>query len=286
MASERRVRARRACSRAVGFSAGASTSASSAGAVTGAVGEADWRGRWRSTRIGHDRCPFHPGRTAAGAAVGRDHSRWMVLPSSPTSFARSFAASPQPAEDAADEDIGPVTLNFSELVAPGDSPLGAYERLSKQGVLRWDEAQHRALKTLNELHAKLVGDMDGRRRGEEKVGGAEEGGELGSPTCSPPGRRTTRADTRPTAASTSSAGPGAVRLSAWTSSTPRCPEPTARRSVASTFTPSCCTRTRRFTSLEKPGTPKIRWLYTRNGWRRRPGSCAWTNFKSRTSRTR
>ncbi|ACO61800.1 predicted protein, partial [Micromonas commoda] len=41
------------------------------------------------------------------------------------------------------------------------SPLGAYERLSKQGVLRWDEAQHRALKTLNELHAKLVGDMDG-----------------------------------------------------------------------------------------------------------------------------
>ena len=85
----------------------------------------------------------------------------MVLPSSPTSFARSFAASPQPAEDAADEDIGPVTLNFSELVAPGDSPLGAYERLSKQGVLRWDEAQHRALKTLNELHAKLVGDMDG-----------------------------------------------------------------------------------------------------------------------------
>ena len=37
----------------------------------------------------------------------------------------------------------------------------AYERLSKQGVLRWDEAQHRALETLNTLHAKLVGDMDG-----------------------------------------------------------------------------------------------------------------------------
>ena len=159
-ASAASVRAARALARSAS-SAGASTSAFSAGAVTGAVGEADWRGRWRSTRIGHDRCPFHPGRTAAGAAVGRDHSRWMVLPSSPTSFARSFAASPQPAEDAADEDIGPVTLNFSELVAPGDSPLGAYERLSKQGVLRWDEAQHRALKTLNELHAKLVGDMDG-----------------------------------------------------------------------------------------------------------------------------
>ena len=77
------------------------------------------------------------------------------------SFTRSFAASPQPAEDATDEDIGPVTLIFSELVDAGDSPLVAYERLSKQGVLRWDEAQHRALETLNTLHAKLVGDMDG-----------------------------------------------------------------------------------------------------------------------------
>ena len=100
-ASAASVRAARALARSAS-SAGASTSASSAGAVTGAVGEADWRGRWRSTRIGDDRCPFHPGRTAAGAAVDRDHSRWMVLLSSPTSFASSVHfmadASAMPAE--------------------------------------------------------------------------------------------------------------------------------------------------------------------------------------------
>jgi len=41
--------------------------------------------------------------------------------------------------------IGPVTLNFSKLVKKGEGPLAAYERLSKDGTLRWDAAQHSAL---------------------------------------------------------------------------------------------------------------------------------------------
>ena len=35
------------------------------------------------------------------------------------------------------DDIGPVTLDFTKLVIPGESPLAAYERLSEEGTLRW-----------------------------------------------------------------------------------------------------------------------------------------------------
>ena len=35
------------------------------------------------------------------------------------------------------DDIGPVTLDFTKLVQPGESPLAAYERLSEEGTLRW-----------------------------------------------------------------------------------------------------------------------------------------------------
>ena len=142
-------------------SAAASTSSSSAAVPSGAIRDWNEGGRW-STRIGHDRCQLRPGRTRTGPATCRDDRGWTHTSCQlHPAFTRSFAASPQPAEDATDDDIGPVTLIFSELVDAGDSPLVAYERLSKQGVLRWDEAQHRALETLNTLHAKLVGDMDG-----------------------------------------------------------------------------------------------------------------------------
>ena len=159
-ATRNSVRAAHALAR-TSSSAAASTSSSSAAAPSGAIRDWNEGGRW-STRIGHDRCQLRPGRTRTGPATCRDDRRWTHTSCQlHPSFTRSFAASPQPAEDATDEDIGPVTLIFSELVDAGDSPLVAYERLSKQGVLRWDEAQHRALETLNTLHAKLVGDMDG-----------------------------------------------------------------------------------------------------------------------------
>ena len=46
---------------------------------------------------------------------------------------------------------------MSSRPCAGDKPLEAYERLAEQGVLRYDEAQHRALGVLDELHATVTG---------------------------------------------------------------------------------------------------------------------------------
>tara|TARA_B110000977_G_scaffold197818_1_gene281313 strand:- start:22216 stop:24219 length:2004 start_codon:yes stop_codon:yes gene_type:complete len=58
------------------------------------------------------------------------------------------------------DDIGPVTLDFSKLVKPGEVPSVAYMRLAKEGVLREDEAQRNAITVLDGLHAKLIGTND------------------------------------------------------------------------------------------------------------------------------
>ena len=68
---------------------------------------------------------------------------------------RFFAA--QAAVENAQDDIGPVTLDFSKLVNPGETPSVAYARLAAQGVLRPDDAQRDAIRVLDDLHARLVG---------------------------------------------------------------------------------------------------------------------------------
>ena len=71
---------------------------------------------------------------------------------------RFFAA--QAAVENAQDDIGPVTLDFSKLVNPGEMPSVAYARLAAQGVLRPDDAQRDAIRVLDDLHARLVGTDD------------------------------------------------------------------------------------------------------------------------------
>ena len=66
-------------------------------------------------------------------------------------FADRVAALAEPAAD-----FGPVTLDFAKLVKPGKRPLDAYDRLSKNGTLRHDAAQRRALAVLDDLHLKLA----------------------------------------------------------------------------------------------------------------------------------
>ena len=71
---------------------------------------------------------------------------------------RFFAA--QAAVENAQDDIGPVTLDFTKLVNPGERPSAAYARLAAQGVLRPDDAQRDAIRVLDDLHARLVGTDD------------------------------------------------------------------------------------------------------------------------------
>jgi len=71
---------------------------------------------------------------------------------------RLFAA--QAAVENAQDDIGPVTLDFAKLVTPGESPSAAYARLAARGVLRPDDAQRDAITVLDALHSRLVGTDD------------------------------------------------------------------------------------------------------------------------------
>ena len=61
-------------------------------------------------------------------AVGFGGPRWGAR------HHRFFAA--QAAVENAQDDIGPVTLDFTKLVNPGERPSAAYARLAAQGVLR------------------------------------------------------------------------------------------------------------------------------------------------------
>ena len=42
-------------------------------------------------------------------------------------------------------DFGPVTLDFAKLVKRGNGPFEEYDRLSKNGTLRPDDSQRRAV---------------------------------------------------------------------------------------------------------------------------------------------
>ena len=81
---------------------------------------------------------------------------------------RFFAA--QAAVENAQDDIGPVTLDFSKLVNPGERPSVAYARLAAQGVLRPDDAQRDAIRVLDDLHARLVGTDDSADAGGDSAG--------------------------------------------------------------------------------------------------------------------
>ena len=95
-------------------------------------------------------------------AVGFGGPRWGAR------HHRFFAA--QAAVENAQDDIGPVTLDFTKLVNPGERPSAAYARLAAQGVLRPDDAQRDAIRVLDDLHARLVGTDDSADAGGGSAG--------------------------------------------------------------------------------------------------------------------
>lgn len=95
--------------------------------------------------VGYPAPPLHHVQQRRGLAAGATSGSGGAATGADTGPARRATATTPGKSNNCAKQIGPVTLNFSKLVKPGEGPLAAYERLSKDGTLRWDAAQHSAL---------------------------------------------------------------------------------------------------------------------------------------------
>ena len=189
------------------------------------------------------------------------------------------------------EDIGPVTLDFSKLVQPGDRALAAYERLAASGVLRRDDAQRSAIAVLDRLHRTLETNRGGEETPPPPPSPKREGSWFADLFGGPPPRESSAArrdQNQPHAGGVYlHGGPGCGKtfcMDLAYACLPGAAGVGKRREHATRLLEThAAPRARQLRRAPGRGTPSRR---TRARWRGTRGCCAWTSSRSPTSPTR